>query len=243
MSVSPALPEITDERQLDALPAGTVIRPLNCGPIVLSFGDTPLDLVAYRSGANVDPWTVTGRSDGCSSKTLLRLATRWTPVTPIPGAPANPPPVPAIPLPDDEGDRFLVEFCLRRLGERAHTQPAYAANLIVQLLSGDLLRSIGIDPATGRDVAPELDPALTIDGDWRTCELHGGAITQDCDCTATVGLGHVDVAVQALEERLSSLTAGPGGYGSAMVAEQLDRARAAAVREIVAAYHDVKARG
>ncbi|MEK6443572.1 hypothetical protein [Pseudonocardia sp. T1-2H] len=232
MSVSPALPEITERHQLDALPVGTVIRPLNCGPLVLSFGDTPLDLVAYRSGANVDPWTVTGRADGCSSSLLFRLATRWTLVTPLPGAPANPPPAPAIPLPDDDGDRALVEFCLRRLGERAHTQPAYAANLIVQLLSGDLLRSIGGDP--GHDV--ELDPALLIDGDWRTCELHGGAITQDCDCTSTVGLGDVLAAQKVLEDRLVGLTAGPGGYGSAMVG----RARGNAVRAIVAAYHGVE---
>jgi hypothetical protein len=37
--------------------------------------------------------------------------------------------------------------------------------------------------ARGEGTHPEPpNPALDENGDWRTCDEHGGAITQDCDC-------------------------------------------------------------
>lgn len=81
------------------------------------------------------------------------------------------------------------------------------------------------------------DPARDENGDWLTCELHGGAITQDCGCTPAHGLGDLAAAVRVLADALPALSAGPGGYGSPAIAEQLTRTRHLTAARMVAAYH------
>lgn len=44
------------------------------------------------------------------------------------------------------------------------------------------------------------DSVMDEAGNWRTCELHGGAITQDCQCTPLIGLGDLAASAAYLYE-------------------------------------------
>lgn len=79
------------------------------------------------------------------------------------------------------------------------------------------------------------DSVVDENGDWRTCDLHGGAITQDCQCHTLVGTGRLDAAAALLYRR--------GAGGIAVPWEDLpDVARAewlSQAVEAVRAYHQV----
>jgi hypothetical protein len=45
---------------------------------------------------------------------------------------------------------------------------------------------------------PPQDPDRDERGDWWTCSLHGGAVTQDCRCTGPQGTGDLEAAARAL---------------------------------------------
>jgi hypothetical protein len=78
------------------------------------------------------------------------------------------------------------------------------------------------------------DPARDEHGDWRTCELHSGAITQDCACSSVQGLGDVDAAMAELWQQTTA-----GRQGEQVPDVQLPMYRRAA-RRIVAVYLGVE---
>jgi hypothetical protein len=235
MSDSSALPTYAAASELDRLARGTVIRPV----------DPPHPAVAVLAipAGSTGPtrWQLSGMEGYLDSENLLRIAPTWQVVVEPPAQP----------------DTVTVERVLRVTVDRRewaehcdihpdHVEADVATvleqNLPDTLLAAEFWAGCG-DSTVVTLLDPESAPTRWENGDWKTCSLHGGALTQDCDCTPAAGLGDLSAAaevlwavrdelppVNAIDTRLAELP-----YHRTVV-EFHDLAR-----RIIAAYHDVKA--